>query len=204
MLPVNSHDMVALSIATTMTDLEALGFCSKPFGGHLVVAGGAEPKGLLLSDGVLMSAVRNMWEVPGVALRWHPGLGPASRPAPRSSKRHHSCVRSRRWQRATPMKSGHRKSDRPSFTPMRAVRPVSEGPQMPTRQVVKTNGQADAIAASWVRWGGVFSREAFSAALFLPRRGRVGLEPLNPLRTPPGRGQIACAITLGAPVGKSQ
>ena len=41
------------------------------------------------------------------------------------------------------------RKDRPSFTPRRAVRPVSEGPQMLYRQAVKTNGRADGIAASW-------------------------------------------------------
>lgn len=36
--------------------------------------------------------------------------------------------------------------------PVQAVRPVSEGPQMPTGRVVKTNRLADGIAASWARW----------------------------------------------------
>jgi hypothetical protein len=42
---------------------------------------------------------------------------------------------------------------RPSCTPRRVERPVSEGSQMFCRQVVKTNGGAELIAASWCAGG---------------------------------------------------
>jgi len=43
---------------------------------------------------------------------------------------------------------------RPFFTRRRAVRPVSEGPQMPSRQAVKTNGMCGRNRFLRVRWEG--------------------------------------------------